>query len=82
MFSNRGWSVSNYTVGILKHSELTLKIIRLSVHEDVVDKNHTEDTGPEVQVTEQQHKSHILSKTEMKSDYRNYKTANSEYLYE
>lgn len=52
MFSSRGWSISNYTVKILKHCKLTLKIIRLSVHEDVVDKNHTEDTGPQVQVTE------------------------------
>ena len=48
-----------------KHSKLTLKIIRLSVHEDVVDHDHTEHAGPQVQVTEQQHKAHVLREAEM-----------------
>lgn len=50
--------------------KLTLKIIRLAVHEDVVDYNHTEDAGPQMQVTEQQHKSHILCKAEVVFDHR------------
>lgn len=35
-----------------KGCKLTLKIIRFAVHEDIVDKNNAEDTGPQVQVTE------------------------------
>lgn len=32
--------------------ELTLKIVRLAIHEDVVDKYNAEDAGPQVQVAE------------------------------
>lgn len=46
---------------MLKQTKLTLKIIRLAVHEDVVDQDDAEDARPKVQVTEQQHESHILS---------------------
>lgn len=31
---------------------LTLKIVRLAIHEDVVDEYNAEDAGPQVQVTE------------------------------
>lgn len=41
---------------------LTLKVIRLSIHEDVVDEDDTEDAGPQMQVTENEHKSNILFK--------------------
>lgn len=51
-------------LNILKCWKLTLKIVRLAIHEDVVDKYNAEDRGPQVQVTEQQHKSYILSNTE------------------
>lgn len=51
-------------LNILKCWKLTLKIVRLAIHEDVVDEYNAEDTGPQVQVTEQQHKSYILSNTE------------------
>lgn len=42
--------------------QLTLKVVRLAIHENVVDHNHTKDAGPKMQVTEQEHKSHILEK--------------------
>lgn len=51
-FPDEGCSIPKDTVKIKQSSKLTLKIIRLSIHEDVVDKNYTEDTGPQVQVTE------------------------------
>lgn len=38
----------------------TLKVVALSVHEDVVDQDDAEDAGPEVNVAEDEHKSHIL----------------------
>lgn len=41
---------------------LTLKVIRLSVHEDVVDEDDAEDAGPQMQVTEDEHEANILFK--------------------
>lgn len=34
------------------HQGSALKIVRLAIHEDVVDKYNAEDAGPQVQVTE------------------------------
>lgn len=41
---------------------LTLKVIRLSIHEDVVNKDDAEDAGPHMKVTEDEHKADILFK--------------------
>lgn len=38
----------------------TLKVITFSIHEDVVDQNDAEDTGPEMNITEHKHKANIL----------------------
>ena len=38
----------------------TLEVITFSVHKNVVDQNDTEDAGPEMDVTEHQHKAHVL----------------------
>lgn len=40
---------------------LTLKVVTLPIHEDIVDQYDAEDASPEMDVTEQQRKSHILS---------------------
>ena len=39
---------------------VTLKVVTLSVHEDVVDQNDTEDARPEMNVTEHEHEPNIL----------------------
>lgn len=49
MFSNKRRPICN---DLKTQHKLTLKIIRLAIHEDVVDENKTEDTGPQVQITE------------------------------
>lgn len=41
-------------------SQLTLKVVTFSIHEDVVDQNDTKDAGPEMNVTEHKHESNIL----------------------
>ena len=41
---------------------LTLKVVTFSIHEDVVDHDDTEDAGPEMNVTEHEHKSDILGR--------------------
>lgn len=43
---------SNLTLKAFKCSKLTLEIIGLAVHEDVVDQDHTEDASPQMLVTE------------------------------
>lgn len=40
----------------------TLKVIRLSIHKDIVDEDDAEDAGPKMQVTEDEHKANILLK--------------------
>lgn len=53
-----------FRVKIIPHDQcllsLTLKVIRLSIHEDVVDKDDAEDAGPQMQVTEDEQKANIL----------------------
>lgn len=44
----------------MQHEELTLKVVTLPIHEDVVDQDDAEDAGPKMNVTEHKHKSHIL----------------------
>ena len=45
----------------------TLEVITFSVHKNVVDQNDTEDAGPEMDVTEHQHKAHVLGGGETRS---------------
>lgn len=49
----------------------TLKVIRLSVHEDVVDEDDAEDAGPQMQVTEQEHETNILFRKRGKNNNNN-----------
>lgn len=42
------------------HTSLTLKVVALSVHEDVVHDYDAENAGPQVQVTEYKNKANIL----------------------
>ncbi len=39
----------------------TLKIIRLSIHKNIIHNDDTKDAGPQVQVAEDEYKANILS---------------------
>lgn len=39
---------------------LTLKIIRLAIHENIIDKNHTENARPKMEITENKNKANVL----------------------
>lgn len=48
-----------------------MKVITLSIHKNVIDKDDTEDAGPEVQVAEDEYKSNILSQKDCQKNAYN-----------
>ena len=48
------------SVSISNVKKRTLKVVTLSIHEDVVDQNDTKDAGPEMNITEHKYETNIL----------------------